>query len=144
MTNPRTGDAGQALALLAVMLPLFLAVAGLALEGGLVFAARRELQGTADAAARAGAMQLDTRVYRESGGATVVLDEARAREAAAEYLLGRADGLSAVVDATPGRVTVEVSRDVPLAFLRIVGLTSTRISATAPAEPRYGVEQASG
>src|SRR5439155_16533038 len=104
---------GQALVLAAVMLPLFLAVVGLAIDGGLVFDRRRELQNLADAAARAGAMQVDARVYRESAGRTVVLDQASARRVAAEYLTGQAEGLAAEIRTDDRRVVVAVHRDMP-------------------------------
>ena len=56
----------QALVFLTTMLPLFLAVIGLALDGGHLFAERANLQAVADASARAGAVRLDTaRIYSE-------------------------------------------------------------------------------
>lgn len=139
----RAGESGQAIVWAAVMLPLFLSVIGLAIDAGLVFQQRRELQNLADAAARAGAMQVDTRAYRESAGGNVVLDQENARRAAAEYLASQPFGLTATVAADPRRVVVEVARDVPTSFLRIAGITTVRIGATAPAELRYGVERAS-
>jgi hypothetical protein len=42
------------------------------------------------------------------------------------------------------RVVVEASREVPTAFLRLVGLRSVRIAAVAPAEVRVGVERGEG
>jgi Flp pilus assembly protein TadG len=125
---------------LVVCMPLFLAAVGLALDGGVVFNARRELQNVADAAARAGAMQLDERVYRESAGARLVLDQEGARRVAVDYLAER-PGLSGEVRSDERRVVVAVSRDVPLAFLRVVGFDRVRISATAPAEARVGIER---
>ena len=137
----RRGEAGQALVLAVVLMPLFLAVVGLAIDGSVVFNARRELQNVADAAARAGAMQVDTRVYRDTAGATVVLDQASAQRVAGEYLGDRGEGFSATVATDPERVVVRVSREVPVAFLRMVGITSVRIGAVAPAEVRWGVER---
>ena len=63
---------GQALPLVAAALPLLVTVVGLALDGGVVFAARRELQNVADAAARAGATEVDPAAFsghRWRGGA---------------------------------------------------------------------------
>lgn len=138
----RRGERGQALVFAAVMLPLFFAVVGLAVDGGQVFNARRELQNVADTAARAGAMQIDQRVYRESAGQRVVLDAESARAIAASYLAGQRAGLEAQVSADPERVVVQVSREVPTSFLRLVRIDSVRIGATAPAEVRYGIERA--
>lgn len=132
---------GQALLMVAVMMPLFLSVIGLAIDGGLVLDARRELQNTADAAARAGAMQVHVERYRASGGEQVVLDRALARQAVVEYLAGRRVQL-ADLEIGMRRVTVSVSREVSLSFLRVVGFDAVRIHATAPAEVRYGIERA--
>jgi Flp pilus assembly protein TadG len=125
------------------MLPLFLSIVGLALDGGLVFAARREAQNAADAAARAGVMQIDERVYRESGGTRVVLDTGRARAVAAEYLAGYGTSLTASVAAEPERLVVQVSRDVATSFVRLVGIGTVRVAATAAGEARHGIERGS-
>lgn len=132
------GEAGQALVWTAVMLPLFLSVIGLAIDAGTVFDARRELQNVADSAARAGAMQIDQTVYRQSSGNSVVLDTAAARQAAAEYVASQG-GLAATIQVGPQQVEVEVSRNVPLSFLRLVGIGTVRVTASAPASPRYGI-----
>lgn len=133
-------ECGQALVWVAVMLPLFLSVIGLSIDAGMVFDARRELQNVADAAARAGAMQIDQNAYRASSGATVVLDPAAARGAAMQYVGTQDAGMTVAVDVAPQRVVVEVSRSVPTSFLRLVGIETVRISATAPAAPRFGIE----
>jgi Flp pilus assembly protein TadG len=124
------------------MLPLFVAVVGLGIDGGLVFGARRELQNVADASARAGAMQVDQRAYRESSGTTVVLDLTEAREVATAYVVGQGTELEASVTVEPQRVVVQVSREVPTTFIRLVGIDAVRIQAIAPAEVRYGIERA--
>lgn len=144
MTQPhdRRGERGQAIVWAAVMLPLFLAIVGLALDGGLVFSHRRNLQNVADAAARAGAMQIDQRIYRESLGERVVLDPASAREVAGSYVAAQGNGVAAEIAADPDRVVVRVSREVPTSFLRMVGFDRVRIDAVAPAEVRYGIERA--
>jgi Flp pilus assembly protein TadG len=138
--TPRRGEGGQALVYVAVMLPLFLAIVGLAVDGGVVWGARRELQNVADTAARAGAMQIDVVAYRQSAGELIVLDPTSARETAASYLAGT-PGLSAQIQADQRRVVVAVRREVRLSFLRIVGLQTVQIGAVAPAEVRFGIEQ---
>ncbi len=135
------GQSGQAILWVVVMLPLFLSVVGLAIDGGIVFGARRELQNVADSAARAGAMQVDQGVYRESSGSTVILDLPSARQVAAEYLASQGSRLSATIVAEPTRVVVQVGRDVPTSFLRLVGINTVRISAEAPANVRYGIDR---
>src|SRR6266568_3116049 len=100
------GEEGQILVLTVVMVLGLLAVLGLVADGGLVFARHRELQATADAAARAGAAQLDETIYRASNGRTAQLDPALARQAARGYLQAtRFDG-EVQVSADAGSVTV--------------------------------------
>jgi Flp pilus assembly protein TadG len=126
------------------MLPFLLSVAGLSIDGGAAFNARLRLQQVAGAAARAGATQIDERAYRESNGASVVLDGARARRVASDYLARSGLALTGTVRAESRRVVVQVYQDVPTSFLRILGLTGVRIGVTAPAELRYGVGQGAG
>ncbi|MBI4496657.1 MAG: pilus assembly protein [Chloroflexi bacterium] len=141
-SSARGAQSGQVIVWAAVMLPLFLSVIGLTIDGGIAFSVRRELQNVADAAARAGAMQIDERIYRESAGATLVLDTAAAQQVAAEYVASQGSGLSAVIAAEPQRVIVRVSRDMQTSFLRLAGVTTVRLDATAPANIRYGIERA--
>jgi hypothetical protein len=137
--------AGQALPLVALVLPLLLAVIGLALDGGVVFDAHRELQNVADTAAHAGASEIDLGVYRQSGG-TLVLDarsaEAMARDYVADYnALHRPDQRVSMDDAAVigrDRLVVHVSRVVNTAFLRIVGISNVRIAAVAGGSARSG------
>src|SRR5881392_3254512 len=89
MTPARS--AAQALVWFTVALPLFMSIAGLAIDGGVLLTARRQLQSVADGAARAGATRLDLDRLRASGGADVQLDQTLAAEAARSYL---AEGLA--------------------------------------------------
>jgi Flp pilus assembly protein TadG len=133
-------EPGQLLVWVAVMLPLFLSVVGLAMDAGLVFAARRELQNAADGAARAGAMQIDIDAYRQSSGEKLVLDQSKALQAAAEYVANEPADMTATIEADGEGVLVEARRDVPTSFLQLIGVKTVQISATAPARPRYGIE----
>ena len=133
------GDEGQVLVMVALMLVGVVSVVGLVSDGGLVFAQRRDLQNVADAAAAAGAMQIDEAFYRSTG--EVVLDEQLAREAAAFYLDAEGD-LDYVVNVLPDRVEVAVSRQATTGFLRVIGIDGVEVGASASAEPRYGVESA--
>ena len=78
------GERGAVAPLVAMMLLGLLALAALVIDGGLLFAERRDLQGLADGAARAGAMAVDEDVLRETGA--VRLDSAAAQAAAERYL----------------------------------------------------------
>ncbi|MCC6178316.1 MAG: pilus assembly protein, partial [Chloroflexi bacterium] len=119
-----TARRGQAIVWTAVMLPLFLSVVGLAIDGGIVFSARRELQNVADSAARAGAQQIDVQGYRESRGRTVVLDTAAAGDIAARYAGDQRLGADVEIEVGLRRVQVTVSRDVPTSFVRAVGVST--------------------
>lgn len=132
-------DEGQVLVMVALMMVGVVSVVGLVSDGGLIFAQRRDLQNVADAGAAAGAMQIDEAVYRSTGD--VVLDEQLARDAAVLYLDAE-DGLDYVVNVLPDRVEVAVSRQATTGFLRVIGIDGIEVSASASAEPRYGVESA--
>ena len=81
--------AGQAIIWTAVMLPFFIAIVGLAIDGGIVYDTQHALQDLADGAARTGATQVDQDAYRASGGQTIVLDQTSARQAAVAYVVGQ-------------------------------------------------------
>lgn len=130
------GERGQALVFAAMLLLGLVAVAGLATDGGLVFAQRRDLQNLADAAALAGAMQIDEAAYRAGTG--VALNQAEARRAAISYL-SDADDVTYEVMVGPTGVGVAVRRRAQTGFLRVIGIDGVTISARAQAEPRYGV-----
>ena len=134
-------EGGQVIVLVAILMAGLVAVVGLVTDGGMVFTQRRDLQNVADAAVLAGAMQVDEDAYRASGGATVVLNQQGAYQAAVEYLEAEG-GLAYSVVVRPGRVEVSVSRQASTGFLRVVGINSVGITAKATAEPRHGVASA--
>ncbi|MDP9381825.1 MAG: Tad domain-containing protein [Chloroflexota bacterium] len=131
---------GQSILLVAVLLPLFFAIIGLVVDAGILFDERRELQNTADSAARAGAMEVDVAVYRRSKGARVVVNERRARAAVARNLAGRDIAYAEKIQ-TAG-VEVRVQREVRLSFLTLLGFRSVTIGAVAVAEVRHGIRDA--
>jgi Flp pilus assembly protein TadG len=135
----RGDERGQIIVLVAILMVGLVAVVGLVTDGGLVFSQRRDLQNAADAAALAGAMQIDENAYRASGA--VVLDEGAARQAAEAYLAAESD-ISYSVLVRPARVEVSVSRQASTGFLKVIGIDSFEISANASAEPRHGVATA--
>lgn len=131
-------DSGQAAPLVAVTLLGLMAVTALVVDGGLLFAARRNLQSLADGAARAGAMAVDENVLRESGGRNVVLDPVLAEQAVAEYL--ETSGTDARVEATADTQSVTVALTVshPTVLMSLVGIGEMEASARASAGPRTG------
>jgi Flp pilus assembly protein TadG len=132
----RTGrDSGQISVFAVVMMLAFLAAAGLVLDGGLALSVKVQALDQAQAAARIGAQQLDLTTYRTTGVAR--LDPARADAAARDWLT-RA-GLDGQVTATIATVTVTVRRSSDTQLLRIVGVDTLAVSATASATALQGV-----
>src|SRR5438874_1114107 len=134
---------GQAIVWTAVMLPFFLAIIGLAIDGGVVYDNQHALQSVADGAARTGAAQIDQNAYRASAGQSVVLDQGTAQQAAVGYVSSQGSNLSGAVSTDPVHVVVTVRRSVSTSFLRIVGINTVQISATASAEVQHGITQGS-
>src|SRR5260370_15350054 len=85
----RHRSTAQALVWLTLALPMFVSIAGLAIDGGMLLASRRQLQSVADGAARAGATRLDLERLRASGGSDVQLDQRLAVQVATTYLQDR-------------------------------------------------------
>ncbi len=137
----RTSESGQAIVWVAVMLPLFLSVIGLAIDGGIVFSARRELQNVADSAARAGATQIDERRYRDSGGTVVAIAKGPAEELAAGAIQTQAADVEAAIAADQDRVVVQVWREVPTSFLRLANIDTVRVGAKGEARVLRGIRE---
>jgi Flp pilus assembly protein TadG len=117
----RTGEAGQATALVALLLAVLCGAAALTVDVGRGFAVQARLQDAADAAALAGASLLP-------------VDPAGARALALAY--ARANGLRApAVSVAPSdlRVTVRAERTLPTTFARLLGVPSLTVGAVAQA-----------
>jgi len=147
----RRHSSAQALVWFTAALPLFLSIAGLAIDGGVLLASRRQVQSVADGAARAGATRLDQGRLRSSGGADVQLDSSRARDAAWSYLdqrLTRELAWQAAPDASvevgARRVHVVIQGTLHTAFLRVVHIDSVPVTATAYADLQYGIRSGGG
>ena len=141
----------QALVWFTLALPLFISIAGLAIDGGVLLASRRQLQSVADGAARAGATRLDLDRLRGSGGADVQLDPTLARDATWSYLderLTRELDWQAIptarVDVAARRVHVAIQGSLRTAFLRVVHIDSVPVEASAIADVQYGIHAGDG
>ena len=117
-------------------------VLGMLLLGGVcvdlwrIYSERAGMAGAVDAAADAGAAQIDEDAFRSG---RVVLDPARAEATARENLAsqGNAGRLSAAeVLVAPERITVRGEGFVQLTLLRVVVAEPIRVEVTAVAEPR--------
>ena len=129
-------ESGQVLPMVTVMALGLLAMVGLVIDAGMMFAAKRDLQATADAATRAGAAVIDEDIYRSSGGRRVVLDETAAEQAALRRL---EDAQLVDVSASSEAVFVRVSRTQPLLLLGLVGVGPLHVEAHSTARPRTGI-----
>jgi len=140
----------QALVWLTVLMPLLLGISGLAIDGAVVFTARRELQSVADGAARAAATRVDQVSLRQSGGDRMELVQGQGGDSAWAAANGYLDERAAVdshwrtrlrwrIAVLGPRVDVAVDADVPTAFMRIVGYDSVSVGATSSANVRHGI-----
>ena len=115
----------------------FLAFAGVALDLWRVFSERAGVAAAVDAAAHAGAAEIDEASFREG---TVALDPARAEDAAWANLAAQSDAArfsASEVIATAEQITVRAEEEVQLTLLRLVTSQPIRVEVTAVAEPRY-------
>jgi len=133
-------ESGAVVPLTAVMLLGLLAVAALVIDGGVLFAERRDLQGLADGAARAGAMAVDEELLRETGA--VRLDPEAARTAAGRYLAAGGFQGEVQIDANALSVTVDLEESRPTLMMGLLGVRAVGVTAHAVARPRVGIEEA--
>ena len=136
------GERGAVAPLVAMMLLGLLALAALVIDGALLFAERRDLQGLADGAARAGAMAVDEDVLRETGA--VRLDPAAAQAAAERYLETAGVEGTVRIDADTLSVTVDLQECRPTLMMGLLGVRTVDVAAHAVARPRVGIEEAGG
>jgi uncharacterized membrane protein len=114
------------------------AIAGIAIDGTRTFLYRRTLQNAADAAALAGASEIDRRAYY-SGREEIALNDVEARAAALRWLARRGLPVDAEVVATPAVVRVGVRARLATTFLGLVGITDLPVAAESVAEPLPGL-----
>lgn len=109
-------------------------IVGVAVDGTRAFVFRRTLQSAADAAALAGAGELDTRRYYASRGRAVSLDPGSAETTARELLALRGLRARSRVEVFEDRVTVTLRSSIPTLFLRIVGVSDLPVAAESASE----------
>ena len=122
--------AGQALPLAGVLLVILLLVAGLVADAGHLLLARRSIQASADAAAHAGAQQVDVAELRATG--QVRIDGAAATSAARALLAAEGLGDADIVVDT-GQVEVVVRTTVPVTLLRLAPQVGEQVAIEAAA-----------
>lgn len=131
-------ERGQTTVLVLGMALLAFAVAGLAVDGTRAWLYRRTLQNAADAAALAGAAELDRAAYYASGGEDVVLDEDAGERVASRWLSDRAIDARAAIRATGDRVVVEMRGEIATTFLSLAGIDAIDVAVRADAAPIAG------
>jgi hypothetical protein len=137
-TRPQRADErGQVIALIVVLTLGFIAIAGLVDDGGRALTARTRALDEAQAAARAGAQQIDLVLLRENG--VIVLDAGAAARAAETYLSTTGDSGTATVTGDIVRVTVRVS--MPTQILGAFGVRTLSVSADAVASAEAGTSR---
>ena len=115
----------------------FLVISGVGLDLWRIYSDRAGMAAAVDAAADAGAAQIDEDAFRSG---TLALDAARAEDAARDNLAAQSDArrLSATdITAEPERITVRGEGFVQLSLLRILVSEPIRVEVTAVAEPRF-------
>jgi Flp pilus assembly protein TadG len=130
-------DRGQITPWTIIGVVIVLVLAGLVLDLGLGMTDKVRLLDLAQAAARAGAREIDLATYRATG--TIQLEPTQAA-AAARTFAQQADipgQVTATASTTTVTVTITGTRRTQL--LNLVGVTSLPISATATATPLTGV-----
>ena len=135
-------ERGSVAPLVAVVLIGLLGITALVIDGGLMFSARRDIQGLADSAARAGAMALDVNTLRSDDA--VRLDPDAARRAARDYLGAAGFDGRMTINADTLRVTVDLRQDRATVMMGLLGIRQMRTEAHAVARPRAGIEGPEG
>jgi putative Flp pilus-assembly TadE/G-like protein len=128
-------DNGSASAFVVSFVVALLAMAGIALDGGLALAAKIRANGHAEAAARAGAQAIDLAAFRADGTVHLLPDQALAD--AYSYLAGI--GATGTVSVFGDTVTVTVTTSQPTQLLGLVGIPTLHVHGEASAHPQGGI-----
>ncbi len=132
---------GQALAWFVVVLPLFLSIVGLAIDGEAVLRAHRRAQGAADGAARTGVGHVQIGHARSVPDAQDVLDPSAARQAASDYIAAVYPDLQVTTQADEQHLAVIVRQPVTPTFLQLLHVSTVQIEARSNARPRGGIDR---
>jgi hypothetical protein len=134
-TGRGRGEEGMVTAFVVIFAFALILVAGLVIDGGLTLAARIQAIDEAQAAARAGAQQINLAAFRSDG--QVILDSARATQAAQSYLA--ATGHSGTVTVTGDQVQVAVRITQPMQILEVAGIHNLTVVGHGAATATEGV-----
>lgn len=120
-------ERGQALVMFILALGVLFGMTAMAIDVGSFLRQKSDLQKTADAASLAGAVELPD---------SAVLADSKAREWAQKNGIDVDEGDELVVSVSPDQnsVTVEVTREAPFIFGRVLGFSTVDIRASATAK----------
>ena len=134
----RTDDSGQITPWSIFGVVLVILLAGLVFDAGMAMADQVRLYDRAQAAARAGAQQIDLGTYRSTG--VIRLDPDAAATAARTFL--SRSGTTGTATATAVTVTVTVTGVRATQLIHLIGVSSIPIDASATATAVTGVTTA--
>lgn len=126
------GEQGSVLIAGLLLSLALLMVIGAAADIGRAFIVRRDLVSLADDAALTGSQALDPAALHSG---RLALDPSQAQTAALQSLSAE-PALAAQVSTTTETVHVRLTRRIPTALLRLVGVSSLTVAAQATAAPR--------
>jgi Flp pilus assembly protein TadG len=124
------GDRGGATPFILVLLPALAGLGGLAYDGGMLFAAKREAYNVASAAARAGANDIDVPSLYASNP---ILSHTAPGTAGA-FATAQGMNVRGVRLINEREIEITVSRSVSMTIWGVVGVPDQTIEATARAE----------
>lgn len=133
--KPERGEEGMVTAFVVIFTFALLLLAGLVIDGGLTLSARAQAIDEAQAAARAGAQQINLAVFRSTGQITLEPDQAA--RAAQSYLA--ATGHAGTVTVTGDQVQVAVSITQPMQILGMAGIGHLTVSGHGSALAEEGI-----
>jgi hypothetical protein len=118
-------ESGSTIILAALAMFVLLAIAGLAIDGGMVYMTKSQLQKTANAAVLSGAQELTN-------------TEAKVNEVARNVVAAHNDGSSiqSLTIEMDKKVGVDLTKTVELAFSKLLGMETVKVKAHSAAELR--------
>jgi Flp pilus assembly protein TadG len=127
LPNLHRANHGQALVLVAVIIAIIAGMAAVAVDGGSYSAERRDLQNAADAIALAASRELPSASAAQSAADTWAVKNGVDPDSMSVTIVPQGIG-----EPNP-KVVVEIERDHPFTFARLVGITSAAVGADATA-----------
>jgi Flp pilus assembly protein TadG len=126
-------DRGQVTLIVLVFMLVVIALVGVVSDGGQALAQRRELQGLADGAARAGAGALNQDALAST--ATPQIDPQAAQQAVAQYLAAAGFTGRPQVSVTAVQISVVLTQSYHLTFDQFIGISSVTLHASSSSSP---------